>query len=219
MAWGGEFFSSDIMWWLGDWTRLILHQLPLARKSLKRGKDILVSTSWWEVANHIRYGIRFTVRILGGITHYLSLSLSLSPLNVPKTGFPWSIPPDLARLTPSDRYPELDNNNFSPYSGPFDPNSPKFSNKFPRRGGTLCSGVVLCVRSLAAMILCIPRLQMKLMVIPVGRSLVFSGSQAKILISRSRMAYCSTTSRCGSSRASCACGKSRACATPVTRPR
>ena len=33
-----------------------------------------------------------------GITHYLSLSLSLSPLNVPKTGFPWSIPPDLARL-------------------------------------------------------------------------------------------------------------------------
>src|SRR5215467_5105461 len=73
MAWGGEFFSSDIMWWLGDWTRLILHQLPLPRKSLKRGKDILVSTSWWEVANHIRYGIRFTVRILGGITHYLSL--------------------------------------------------------------------------------------------------------------------------------------------------
>src|SRR5215471_12562029 len=73
MAWGGEFFSSDIIWWLGDWTRLILHQLPLPRKSLKRGKDILVSTSWWEVANHIRYGIRFTVRILGGITHYLSL--------------------------------------------------------------------------------------------------------------------------------------------------
>ena len=36
-------------------------------------KDISVSTSWWEVANHIRYGIRFTVRILGGITHYLSL--------------------------------------------------------------------------------------------------------------------------------------------------
>jgi hypothetical protein len=34
-------------------------------------------------------------------------------LNVPKTGFPWSIPPDLARLTPSDRYPELDNNNYS----------------------------------------------------------------------------------------------------------
>jgi hypothetical protein len=22
MAWEGEFFSSDIMWWLGDWTRL-----------------------------------------------------------------------------------------------------------------------------------------------------------------------------------------------------
>src|SRR5215471_20176638 len=27
--------------------RLILHQLPLPRKSLKRGKDILVSTSLW----------------------------------------------------------------------------------------------------------------------------------------------------------------------------
>src|SRR6516164_5553873 len=56
---GGELFSSDIMWWLGDWIRLILHQLPLPRKSLKRGKIILVSTSWWEVANHIRYGIRY----------------------------------------------------------------------------------------------------------------------------------------------------------------
>src|SRR6516164_291703 len=22
MAWGGEFFSSAIMWWLGDWTRI-----------------------------------------------------------------------------------------------------------------------------------------------------------------------------------------------------
>jgi hypothetical protein len=53
---GEEFFSSDIMWWLGDWTRLILHQLPLPRKSLKRGKDILVSTSWWEVVNHIPPG-------------------------------------------------------------------------------------------------------------------------------------------------------------------
>src|SRR6516225_7137141 len=74
----GELFSSDIMWWLGDWTRLILHQLPLPRTSLKRGKDILVSTSWWEAANHIRYGIRFTVRILGGITHYLSLVLLTS---------------------------------------------------------------------------------------------------------------------------------------------
>src|SRR6516225_3058120 len=69
----------------------------------------------------------------------ITLASSLSPLNVPKTGFPWSIPPDLARLTPSDRYPELDNNYFSPCSGPFDPNSPKFPNKFPRRGGTLCS--------------------------------------------------------------------------------
>ena len=31
MAWGGELFSSDIMWWLDDWIRLILHQLPLTR--------------------------------------------------------------------------------------------------------------------------------------------------------------------------------------------
>src|SRR6516225_4739382 len=54
MAWGGEFFSSDIMWWLGDWARLILHQLPLPRKSLKRGKDILVSTSWWEASGFFR---------------------------------------------------------------------------------------------------------------------------------------------------------------------
>jgi hypothetical protein len=22
MAWGGELFSSDIMWWIGDWIRL-----------------------------------------------------------------------------------------------------------------------------------------------------------------------------------------------------
>src|SRR5215471_4522426 len=51
MAWGGEFFSSDIMWWLGDWTRLILHQLPLPRKSLKRGKGGRSQT--------IRYGIRY----------------------------------------------------------------------------------------------------------------------------------------------------------------
>src|SRR6516162_3168248 len=38
MAWGGELFSSDIMWWLGDWIRLILNQLPLPRKSLKGEK-------------------------------------------------------------------------------------------------------------------------------------------------------------------------------------
>ena len=86
-------------------------------------------------------------------SHYLSLSLYLSPLNVPKTGFPWSIPPDLARLTPSDRYPELDNNNFSPCLGTFDPNSPKFPDKFPRRGGTLCSPtrpMILCINAQAA---------------------------------------------------------------------
>src|SRR6516165_4247730 len=29
----------------------------------------------------------------------ITLASSLSPLNVPKTGFPWSIPPDLARLS------------------------------------------------------------------------------------------------------------------------
>ena len=55
MAWGGELFSPDIMWWLGDWIRPILHQLPLPRKSQKRGKHILVSTSLWEVSNHIRW--------------------------------------------------------------------------------------------------------------------------------------------------------------------
>src|SRR5215471_13056759 len=71
----------------------------------------------------------------------ITLASSLSPLNVPKTGFPWSIPPDLARLTPSDRYPELDNNNFSPCSGPFDPNSPNSQTSSPE-------GVVLCVRRL-----------------------------------------------------------------------
>ena len=138
MAWGGEFFSSDIMWWLGDWTRLILHQLPLPRKSLKRGKDILVSTSWWEVANHIRYGIRFTVRILGGITHYLSLSLCLSPLNVPKTEFPWSIPPDLARLTTSRPVTTII---FCPVQG--------FSTRTPPNSRTSSpEGVALCVRRL-----------------------------------------------------------------------
>src|SRR5262252_3498051 len=55
----------------------------------------------------------------------ITLASSLSPLNVPKTGFLWSIPPDLARLTPSDRYPELDNNNFSPCLGTFDPKLPQ----------------------------------------------------------------------------------------------
>ena len=27
------------MWWLGDWIRLILHQLPLPRKSPEKGKN------------------------------------------------------------------------------------------------------------------------------------------------------------------------------------
>src|SRR6516164_1087392 len=42
--------------------------------------------------------------LVGGRKPYrlpITLASSLSPLNVPKTGFPWSIPPDLARLTPS----------------------------------------------------------------------------------------------------------------------
>src|SRR6516164_102791 len=94
--------------------------------------------------------------LVGGRKPYrlpITLASSLSPLNVPKTGFPWSIPPDLARLTPSDRYPELDNNNFSPCLGTFDPNSPKFPDKFPRRGGTLCSPTRPMIRPM--MILCI----------------------------------------------------------------
>ena len=28
-----------LMWWLGDWIRLILHQLPLPRKEPERGKN------------------------------------------------------------------------------------------------------------------------------------------------------------------------------------
>src|SRR6516225_890888 len=38
MAWGGEFFSSDIMWWLGDWTRLIPAPAPIASKEPEKGK-------------------------------------------------------------------------------------------------------------------------------------------------------------------------------------
>src|SRR6516165_9851363 len=84
---GGELFSSDIMWWLGDWIRLILHQLPF----------------------------------------------------VPKTGFPWSIPPDLAPLTPSDRYPELDNKNFFPVQVLTTQTPLNFPTRSPRRGRTLYS--------------------------------------------------------------------------------
>ena len=36
LRWLGE---ADIMWWLGDWIRLILHQLPLPRKSPEKGKN------------------------------------------------------------------------------------------------------------------------------------------------------------------------------------
>ena len=111
--------------------QLILHQLPLPRKSLKRGKDILVSTSWWEVANHRRYGIRFTVRILGGITHYLSVI----PLTLERSKDRLSLvyPPDLARLTPSDRYPELDNNNFRPVQG-LSTQTPQIPRQVPPKG-------------------------------------------------------------------------------------
>src|SRR5215467_13741198 len=83
--------------------------------------------------------------LVGGRKPYrlpITLASSLSPLNVPKTGFPWSIPPDLARLTPSDRYPELDNNNFSPCLGTFDPHSPK-----GRRRGRLATTEAPFIRS------------------------------------------------------------------------
>jgi hypothetical protein len=40
-AWPLAAGASDIMWWLGDWTRLILHQLPLPRLTLERSKDRL----------------------------------------------------------------------------------------------------------------------------------------------------------------------------------
>src|SRR5215471_1081433 len=75
----------------------------------------------------------------------ITLASSLSPLNVPKTGFPWSIPPDLARLTPSDRYPELDNNYFSP----FRPVQGLSTRTPPNSRTSSPEGVVLCVRSLA----------------------------------------------------------------------
>ena len=124
---------------------------PVASKEPERGKIILVSTPWWEVSNHIRYGIRFTVRILGGITHYLSLSLCLSPLNVPKTGFPWSIPPDLARLTTSRPVTTII---FCPVQG-FSTRTPPNSRTSSPEGGGLCvRGSTLCSQT-RPMILCI----------------------------------------------------------------
>ena len=82
------------MWWLGDWIRLILHQLPLGKKYF------------------VLYRSQAKNRILGGITHYLSLI----PLTLERSKDRLSLvyPPDLARLTPSDRYPELDNIIFRP---------------------------------------------------------------------------------------------------------
>src|SRR6516164_1187257 len=83
----GELFSSNIMWWLGDWIRLILHQLPLPRKEPEKGKryfglyllagglkpydmesDIETATALTktrEVSNHIRYGIRYRKMLAG----------------------------------------------------------------------------------------------------------------------------------------------------------
>ena len=52
----GSFFSSDIMWWLGDWDTTDPAPAPVASKEPEKGKIILVSTSWWEVANHIGSG-------------------------------------------------------------------------------------------------------------------------------------------------------------------
>ena len=86
--------------------------------------------------------------LVGGRKPYrlpITLASSLSPLNVPKTGFPWSIPPDLARLTPSDRYPELDNNYFSP----FRPVQGLSTRTPPNSRTSSPEGVILCVRSLA----------------------------------------------------------------------
>jgi hypothetical protein len=52
MAWREvEVFSPDIMWWLGDWIRLILHQLPLPRKEPERGKNYF-GLYLREVSNH-----------------------------------------------------------------------------------------------------------------------------------------------------------------------
>src|SRR6516162_782653 len=39
--------------------RLQITSSRCLERALKRGKIILVSTSWWEVADHIRYGIRY----------------------------------------------------------------------------------------------------------------------------------------------------------------
>src|SRR6516164_11306697 len=66
---------QNLFWFFPDHRQKLFRTLPSTGKNyfVLYRKDISVSTSWWEVANHIRYGIRFTVRILGGITHYLSL--------------------------------------------------------------------------------------------------------------------------------------------------
>src|SRR6516225_7513340 len=75
---GGELFSSDIMWWLRDWIRLILHQLPLPRKSLKGEK------LFWSLWESSRHGIRdfhifllYPSRRLNSFTRSLKVSTLL----------------------------------------------------------------------------------------------------------------------------------------------
>ena len=89
-------------------------------------------------------------------SHYLSLSLYLSPLNVPKTGFPWSIPPDLARLTTSRPVTTII---FRPVQGVSTRTPPNSRTSSPEggvlcvRGSTLCSQtrpMILCINAQAA---------------------------------------------------------------------
>ena len=37
--WGGELFSSDIMWWLGDWNTTDPAPAPVASKEPEKGKN------------------------------------------------------------------------------------------------------------------------------------------------------------------------------------
>jgi hypothetical protein len=84
-------------------------------------------------------------------SHYLSLSLYLSPLNVPKTGFPWSIPPDLARLTTSRPVTTII---FRPVQGVSTRTPPNSRTSSPEGGGLCVRGSTLCSQT-RPMILCI----------------------------------------------------------------
>src|SRR6516225_3480228 len=68
---------QNLFWFFPDHRQKLFRTLP------STGKNYFVL--YRSQAKPISYSRR--------ITHYLSLSLSLSPLNVPKTGLPWSIPP------------------------------------------------------------------------------------------------------------------------------